>query len=68
MRALGITLLLVAGCPAGSASNKPNEPARTCTKIGDSCLVSEGKIGTCVERVPPCAAPGADCFVCQSQH
>ena len=57
--------LLLAGCPP--ADKRDVAPARTdgCTRMGQSCEVSPGKLGTCVEKTD-CAGPG--CFVCQSQH
>lgn len=48
--------------PSGSAGASPD----ACTKVGQSCQVSAGKLGTCVQK-DDCKDP-AGCFVCQSQH
>ncbi|OJY17485.1 MAG: hypothetical protein BGO98_00880 [Myxococcales bacterium 68-20] len=70
-----VSLLLVTGCPPGekpspssSSSSSPNLVAGQgkCTKVGQSCEVSPGKLGTCVQK-DDCPDPGG-CFVCQSQH
>lgn len=47
------------GCPTQA-------PQKPCARVGDSCAVSPGKLGTCVNR-DECVA-GGDCFVCQPQH
>ncbi|HMJ11578.1 MAG TPA: hypothetical protein VK524_09215 [Polyangiaceae bacterium] len=60
--AVGFALLL-AGCPAKESKSKAApEP---CTKFGQSCEYSPGKLGTCVRREE---CTGGNCFVCQSQH
>jgi hypothetical protein len=65
MRALVLLLpLLFAGCPPSGEKSAPAKPAR-CTKVGDQCEVSPGKLGACVRR-DDCTQ--GDCFVCQSQH
>jgi hypothetical protein len=64
---LGLALALAtAACPpddkkapAGAAN-----PA-VCTKVGQSCEFSPGKLGTCVTKD---GCQGEGCFVCQSQH
>lgn len=72
-------LVLVACPPAEKADgadaavkvNKAGSPGTTlpapCTKFGQTCEVSPGKLGTCVVR-DGCTEPPAACFVCQSQH
>lgn len=71
------SLLLVTGCPPGeksspSSSSSPSpSPSLVaspdkCAKVGQSCEVSPGKLGTCVQK-DDCPDPGG-CFVCQSQH
>lgn len=54
--------LVLFGCP-------PSEKKKTeaCSKIGQTCEVSPGKLGTCVTK-DGCTDPGPACFVCQSQH
>lgn len=63
---LVLVALAVAGCPPSGAGPKP---VGECTKEGESCTFSAGKLGTCVGKPAPCAPSAADsCFVCQSQH
>lgn len=64
---LAITLsLLATACPPSDSKGKSSAPPASCTKIGQSCEVSPGKLGSCVQR-DDCNDP-AGCFVCQSQH
>lgn len=56
----------LAGCPP-SEVKKREEPPSVCTRFGQNCEVSPGKLGTCVVRDDCTDAPPA-CFVCQSQH
>ncbi len=49
---------LLCGCPTQA-------PPKPCARVGDSCEVSPGKLGTCVKR-DECM--GGTCLVCQSQH
>lgn len=71
-------VLGLAGCPPSSSSASPDatttattttEPAKAngvCARVGQTCEVSPGKLGTCVQKDD---CPGAGpCFVCQSQH
>jgi hypothetical protein len=51
---------LVLGCPSGRA--KESEPPATCTKAGDACTFSPGKLGVCVDSVD------GSRLVCQSLH
>ena len=46
------------------APNKQLTP-KACTKFGEQCEVSPGKLGSCVVR-DNCS--GKDCLVCQQQH
>jgi hypothetical protein len=39
------------------------EPPANCTKLGDTCTFSPGKLGLCVESTNDSAK-----LVCQSQH
>jgi hypothetical protein len=52
--------LVLGGCPAGKAS--PPEP---CKRFGQTCEISPGKLGSCVERT---TCTQGNCLVCQSQH
>lgn len=63
LAALAVTALLT-GCPKGTARREA--PAKECTKMGETCSIDEGKLGTCVEGTAACATP--PCLVCQSQH
>ena len=63
------TLLLaltLTGCPSG-AHERPHSSLPPCTKFGDNCEFSPGKLGSCVMR-DGCTASGSECYVCQSQH
>lgn len=65
--ARGLVLALaLAACkaPAPGGSSADASPT-VCTRFGQSCEFSPGKLGTCVQR-DECA--GEACFVCQSQH
>lgn len=67
--ALAVTSLavsLLGACdksPGGE--KKPPATAAACAKFGDTCEVSPGKLGSCVQK-DECANP--PCLVCQSQH
>jgi hypothetical protein len=43
----------------------PRTAPKPCTKFGDSCEVSPGKLGTCIQREQ---CTGEHCLFCQSQH
>lgn len=59
-------LFVLPGCPPESRREpKGSEPA-ACTKVGQTCEFSPGKLGTCVQKDD--CAPGQSCFTCQSQH
>ena len=57
--------VLLLGCPSKSSHQKPTGGARPCTKFGENCELSPGKLGSCVRR-DDCNQ--GNCFVCQSQH
>jgi len=62
--------LLATGCPPAdqksSPAPSPSSSSVACSKVGQSCEVSPGKLGTCVQK-DDCKEASA-CFVCQSQH
>ncbi|HYP77542.1 MAG TPA: hypothetical protein VER12_16335 [Polyangiaceae bacterium] len=61
-----ILLLMITGCPGGSREQRRSTlPA--CSKFGDTCEFSPGKLGSCVMR-DGCTGTGSECFTCQSQH
>jgi hypothetical protein len=61
---LGIgLLLLLSGCPSRAPSQGSGLPP--CTKFGDNCEFSPGKLGSCVVRD---GCTEGNCFTCQSQH
>jgi len=63
---LAVLLVTTTGCP-----DRSHEPGRAslpaCSKFGDTCEFSPGKLGSCVQR-DGCTATGSECFTCQSQH
>ncbi len=61
-RAMGASVLLLA-CPPATKRDKP--PAAECSKFGETCEFSPGKLGTCVIRE---GCTQGNCFFCQSQH
>ena len=69
--ALVVLLFLLTGCPptdqkASPDSSSSTSTPRACSKVGQSCEVTAGKLGTCVQK-DDCSDP-AGCFVCQPQH
>ena len=65
-----LALLLLAslpGCakPDGAAGTRA-APATACTKEGQQCVYSEGKIGLCNATGATC--DGAPCLTCMSLH
>jgi hypothetical protein len=60
VRALFLVAVLSA-CPP--SSDKPTE-LKPCARVGQSCEVAPGKLGSCVQK-DDCTG---GCFVCQSQH
>jgi hypothetical protein len=62
---VSFALGLVACPPADKTKPAPKEEG--CTRVGQSCEFSPGKLGTCVVK-DTCTDPPPACFVCQSQH
>jgi len=61
---LGLTFaLLLCGCPSRAHERGSGLPP--CSKFGDQCEFSPGKLGSCVVRD---GCTGGNCFTCQSQH
>jgi hypothetical protein len=54
--------LAMAGCTP-SATTKTGDPPATCTREGDSCTFSPGKLGVCTAP-----GDGRTSLVCQSLH
>jgi hypothetical protein len=54
---------LLGGCPSNGANKGSGLPP--CSKFGDNCEFSPGKLGSCVVRD---GCTGDHCFTCQSQH
>jgi hypothetical protein len=62
-----VALAMLSGCPRSERTSSGDaEAAGICSRVGQRCEVSPGKLGTCVAR-DDCNDP-AGCFVCQSQH
>jgi hypothetical protein len=59
--------ILVAACDQGTRASPPQTGPLPCTKMGQNCEFSPGKLGTCVIK-EPCTTAEASCLVCQSQH
>ncbi len=62
--------ILLGGCPPSEkkAPEKTSEAAHdVCSRVGQTCEVSPGKLGSCVQR-DDCSDAKASCFTCQSQH
>ena len=55
------------GCPPASdkSASTDSGKAMVCTKVGDPCEFSPGKLGSCVHKDDCTTEP---CLVCQSQH
>jgi hypothetical protein len=68
MAALAIIALCLAACPPASTSNEgsPQKPASACTKEGQNCEFSPGKIGLCIAKAGGC--DGGLCLSCMSLH
>jgi len=67
-------VLVMKNRPEGDLGNGYGRPApaltprlapKPCKKFGDSCELSPGKLGTCIQREQ---CTGAHCLFCQSQH
>jgi hypothetical protein len=68
MRSLVVAFaILLLGCPPADKKEKKETTPTACTKVGQSCEFSPGKLGTCVQK-DGCTGDGPACFVCQSQH
>jgi hypothetical protein len=63
MRIFIVVACALLACEAPKKNDAP-APASSCTKFGQTCELSPGKLGTCVEK-PNCTT---DCLTCQSQH
>jgi len=63
--ALVLLALSFLGCPAKTERSAAPDAGAACTRVGQTCEFSPGKLGSCVER-DECASP--PCLVCQSQH
>lgn len=63
-----LLLLGLAACPpaSGGAEGSPQKPASACTKEGQNCEFSPGKIGLCSSSGGECE--GGACLVCVSLH
>jgi len=55
------------GCPPAEKKEPAPSARDACARIGQTCEVSPGKLGTCVVKDGCTELPSA-CFVCQSQH
>lgn len=68
--ATGYAMLVVflAGCPPASHSDHepPQKPLGMCTKEGQNCEYSPGKIGLCTARPDGC--DDGPCLSCMSLH
>jgi hypothetical protein len=67
--AAAVSLLSLVACPpASTSSGAPvaERPTRACTKEGDNCEYSPGKIGLCTSKSEGC--DGGPCFSCMSLH
>ncbi len=56
-------LISLAACPGNA--DKKSSALPPCSKFGDSCEFSPGKLGSCVMK-DGCSE--GNCFTCQSQH
>jgi len=63
--ALVVLALSLAACPAKTERAAGRDASAACTHVGQTCELSPGKLGSCVDR-DECASP--PCLVCQSQH
>ena len=58
---IATALLALDGCVSDKAT--VSEPPTVCTKVGDPCTFSPGKLGLCVASVSDSSK-----LICQSQH
>jgi len=63
---LVVVALAVTGCPPENKRDPAKTDPTVCTKVGQSCEFSPGKLGSCVQK-DDCPS-GQTCFNCQSQH
>ena len=59
-----VLLFAVTACPGGNNAHQSLPP---CSKFGDNCEFSPGKLGSCIIK-DGCTSGAPECFVCQSQH
>ncbi len=59
-------VLALSACPTAT-QNKAGGSLPPCSKFGDNCEFSPGKLGSCVVK-DGCTEAASACFVCQSQH
>jgi hypothetical protein len=65
---LSLSLLACERGPSKSGSSE-SEPVRVCSKEGQSCLHSEGKLGLCTAKLGTSGGPdGGPSLVCMSLH
>ena len=62
-----VAVSMLTACPGGNHDKPHGSALPPCTKFGDNCEFSPGKLGSCVMR-DGCATGGTECYVCQSQH
>jgi len=62
---------LVTACPPADKADKdrkdPPPAVGPCARFGQTCEVSPGKLGTCVQKAS-CNDATPACLICQSQH
>jgi len=51
-----------------SSSSPSPASAQACVRFGQTCEVSPGKLGTCVQKDGCTDTQSPICYVCQSQH
>ena len=61
-----ISLAALTGCPPESKREPAKSDTAVCSKVGQTCEYSPGKLGTCVQKDD--CPQGQTCFTCQSQH
>lgn len=69
MRSITLVLFSVAfalGCPPSERKEAPSGPG-ACARVGQTCELAPGKLGTCVMK-EGCSEAVPSCFDCQSQH
>jgi hypothetical protein len=73
MRRLVVMLLFVAACeaPKGGRREEPTgtaaDPVTVCTKEGQNCVFTPGKLGVCTMNMQQ-KCDGGFCFSCMSLH